>query len=147
MDKLTFEYQRSQWEAMKKTINDQVKEVKKLNKSDLRMIVRALFRENIIRGRGLLASAIIKAQLRSPSYAPIYAALVSVINTKLPLIGELICKRVISSWRESYISHDEEKCFAMIIFLAHLINQKLVCIFLINKKILQLFSNIFYLDN
>jgi pre-mRNA-splicing factor CWC22 len=112
-------------------------------KSNIQRIARELFEHNIIRGRGLLASAIIKEQLRSPYYTPVYAALVSIINTKLPLIGELICKRVISLWRESYTSNDEKKCFATIIFLAHLINQNLVCISLIYKTILQLFSNFF----
>ena len=33
---------------------------------------------------GLLAKAIIKAQMTSPNFTHVYAALVAVINTKLP---------------------------------------------------------------
>ena len=43
-----------------------------------------------MRGRGLLAKAIIKAQMASPNFTHVYAALISVINTKLPEIGNLI---------------------------------------------------------
>lgn len=35
-----------------------------------------------------------KAQLASPGFTHIYAALVAVVNTKLPEVGELLLKRV-----------------------------------------------------
>jgi pre-mRNA-splicing factor CWC22 len=54
-----------------------------------------LFNENILRGKGLLARAIIKAQMASPNFTMVYAALIAVINTKLPEIVNLIIKRVI----------------------------------------------------
>jgi len=54
-----------------------------------------LFNENLLRGRGLLARAIIKAQMASPNFTHVYAALISVINTKLPEITNLIIRRVI----------------------------------------------------
>lgn len=37
-----------------------------------------------------------KSQLASPTFTPTYAALVAIINTKFPEIGELLLKRVIS---------------------------------------------------
>ncbi len=85
-----------------------------MNKSYLPRIIFELLRENIIRGAGLLTHAIIRAQITSPSYAPVYAALVStIVNKKLPVIGELICKRVVSTWRELYMSNKTNECFAM----------------------------------
>ncbi len=37
-----------------------------------------------------------KSQLASPTFTPTYAALIAIINTKFPEIGELLLKRVIS---------------------------------------------------
>jgi pre-mRNA-splicing factor CWC22 len=51
--------------------------------------------ENILRGKGLLARAIIKAQMAAPNFTHVYAALVAVINTKLPEIVNLIINRVV----------------------------------------------------
>jgi hypothetical protein len=45
-------------------------------------------------GRGLFVRAVMKAQLASPGFTHIYAALVAVVNTKLPEVGELLLKRV-----------------------------------------------------
>lgn len=65
-------------------------------------IVPELFQENLIRGRGLFVRAVMKAQLASPGFTHIYAALVAVVNTKLPEVGELLLKRV-SGWESVYI--------------------------------------------
>ncbi len=111
---------------MKKTINGRVN---KVNISNLPIIIRELFKDNIVRGRGLLARAIIQAQIASPFYTPVYAALVSILNTKFPQIGELICKRLISSFRRTYQRNDKINCLATTKFLAHLINQNMVCIY------------------
>jgi pre-mRNA-splicing factor CWC22 len=56
----------------------------KLNKSNLPSIIRDLFQYNIIRGRGLLVRGIIEAQTASTLDTPVYAALVAVINSKIP---------------------------------------------------------------
>jgi len=42
------------------------------------------------RGKGLLAKAIIKSQMASPNFSHVYAALIAVLNTKLPEIVEII---------------------------------------------------------
>lgn len=36
-----------------------------------------------------------KSQMASPSFSPVYAALVAVINTKFPEIGELLLNRIV----------------------------------------------------
>lgn len=52
--------------------------------------------QNLIRGRGVFCRSMMKSQLASPTFTPTYAALVAIINTKFPEIGELLLKRVIS---------------------------------------------------
>jgi hypothetical protein len=62
---------------------------------------------NLVRARGLLARAVMKAQLASPGFTHIYAALVAVLNTKLPENGELVVKRVIVGFRRAYKRRDK----------------------------------------
>lgn len=124
-DKSSAEYQRIAWEALKKTLNGRVN---KVNISNLPLIIRELFKDNIVRGRGLLARGIIQAQAASPFYTPVYTALVSVINTKFPQIGDLIIKRLISTFRRTYQRNDKANCLATTRFVAHLVNQNVVCI-------------------
>lgn len=73
-----------QWESLKKSINGLINRV---NVGNLRDIVVDLFSVNLVRGRGLLCKSLMKAQVASPAYTNIYAALISVINSKLPAIG------------------------------------------------------------
>ncbi|CAF2111461.1 unnamed protein product [Rotaria magnacalcarata] len=122
-DKSSPEYQRLAWEALKKTLNGRVN---KVNTANLALIIRELFKDNIVRGRGLLARGIIQAQAASPFYTSVYAALVSVVNTKFPQIGELIVKRLISSFRRTYQRNDKNNCLAATKFIAHLVNQNIL---------------------
>lgn len=52
--------------------------------------------------RGLLARSVLQAQAASPIFTHVYAAVVSIINSKFPQIGELILKRLILTFRKSY---------------------------------------------
>lgn len=52
--------------------------------------------------RGLLARSVLQAQAASPIFTHVYAAVVSIINSKFPQIGELILKRLILNFRKSY---------------------------------------------
>ena len=85
-----------------------------------------MFRENLIRGRGLLCRSLMKSQLASQAYSPVYAALVAVINTKLPEIGELLLHRLLLQFKRSYRRNDKPVCAAALSFLAHLTNQGVV---------------------
>lgn len=69
------------WELLRKSINGIVN---KVNIANIQNVVIELFNENIMRGRGLLARALIKAQMASPNFTHVYAALIAVINTKVP---------------------------------------------------------------
>lgn len=74
-----------------------------------------------MRGKGLVARAIIKGQMASPNFTQVYAGLVAVINTKLPEIANLIIKRVILQFRRSYQRNNK-------------VNKKLKFLIFCNKK-------------
>ena len=103
-DKSSAEYQRLSWDALKKSITGIVNRV---NISNIKDIVPELFSENLIRGKGLLARAVMKAQSSSLPFTPVFAALVAIINHKLPQVGELITIRLISQFRRSFKRNDK----------------------------------------
>ena len=51
--------------------------------------------QNLVRGRGLFCRSVMKSQMASPTYTPVFAALVAVVNTKFPEIGELLLHRLV----------------------------------------------------
>ena len=57
--------------------------------------------------RGLLGRSIVTAQAASPTFTHVYAALVAIVNTKFPQIGELIIKRVIVNFKKDYRRNDK----------------------------------------
>jgi pre-mRNA-splicing factor CWC22 len=120
-DKSTAEYQRMTWDALKKSINGLIN---KVNVSNISNILPELFAENLIRGRGLLCRSLMKAQAASPTFTRVYAALVAVINTKLPQIGELLLHRLIVQFRRAFQRNDKTALLASTRFIAHLVNQQ-----------------------
>ncbi len=92
--------------------------------SNVQNIVMELFAENLIRGRGLFVRSMIKAQYASPVFTSVYAAVVAVINTKLPAVGALLLTRLIASFQRAYRRNDKSNCLSSTKFLAHLVNQQ-----------------------
>lgn len=119
-DKNSLAYQRMSWEALKKSINGLIN---KVNISNIGIIIQELLQENIVRGRGLLSRSVLQAQSASPIFTHVYAALVAIINSKFPQIGELILKRLILNFRKGYRRNDKQLCLTASKFVAHLINQ------------------------
>ena len=117
------EHQRFMWEMLRKSINGLIN---KVNVSNIQNIILELFQENIIRGRGLLTKAIFKAQMASPNFSHVYAALVAVINTKLPEVAKLLISRYILQFKKAYERNNKIVCMAAIRMLAHLVNQQVV---------------------
>lgn len=113
--------QKQSWEALRKSINGLIN---KVNVTNMKNIIPELFEENLVRGRGLFARAVMKAQLASPGFTHIYAALVAIINTKLPENGELILKRVVHSFKRAYKRRDKIVATALAKFIAHLVNHQ-----------------------
>lgn len=118
-DKSSPEYQRMAWEALKKSINGLIN---KVNISNIKNIIPELLEENLVRGKGLFVRSVMKAQSASLTFTPVYAALVTVINTKLPQIGELLLMRLIVQLRKAYKRDDKTACVASVTFIAHLFN-------------------------
>lgn len=103
-DRNSAEYQRLSWDALRKSITGIVNRV---NVSNIKHVVPELFSENLIRGRGLFGRSIMKAQAASLPFTPVFAALVSIINTKLPMVGELLLHRLISQFRRAFKRNDK----------------------------------------
>lgn len=103
-DKSSPEYQRLSWDALRKSLTGIVNRV---NVTNIKNVVPELFSENLIRGRGLLARSIMKAQASSLPFTPVFAAVISVINTKIPQVGELLLARLVSQFRRSLKRRDK----------------------------------------
>ncbi len=80
------------FELLRKSINQIMN---KVNATNIQHVIIELLNENLVRGKGLLARSIIKGQMASPSFTNVYAALISVINTRLPDLVNLLIKRVV----------------------------------------------------
>lgn len=119
-DKASIEYQRLSWEALKKSIHGLVN---KVNIPNISQVVREIFKENIVRGRGLLCRTVMQAQLFSPTFTNVYASLMAIINMKFPQIGELLLKRLIAQFKTSYKQNKKDQCLSTCRFIAHLVNQ------------------------
>ncbi|KAL4133761.1 hypothetical protein PRIC2_004078 [Phytophthora ramorum] len=115
--------QRRTWDALRKSLNGLIN---KVNVANLGHILPELFQENLVRARGLLVRGIMKAQLASPGFTHIYAALVAVLNTKMPENGELLVRRVVFRFRRAFKRGDKVVAIALVRFIAHLVNQQVV---------------------
>lgn len=121
-DKSSAAYQRIAWEALKKSIHGYIN---KINTSNIGIIARELLHENIVRGRGLLTKSLIQAQAASPTFTNVYSALVAVINSKFPNIGELLLKRLVLQFKRGFKQNNKTICISSATFIAHLVNQRI----------------------
>lgn len=116
------EFQKMSWDALKKSVTGLVNKVAADN---IKHIVPELFGgANLIRGRGLFCRSIMKAQALSLPFTPVFASLVAVVNTKLPMVGELLVTRLVSQFRRSFKRNDKGICSSTATFIAHLVNQR-----------------------
>ena len=122
-EKTSLEHQKYMWEMLRKSINGIVN---KVNTSNIQNIILELFNENLLRGKGLLCRAIMKAQMASPNFTHVYAALIAVINTKLPAIVKLLIERVLIQFQRAFKRNNKIVCMATTRMLAHLVNQHVV---------------------
>ncbi|KAK9735998.1 hypothetical protein RND81_04G243800 [Saponaria officinalis] len=120
-DKSSVEYQRLTWDALRKSINGLVN---KVNATNIKNIIPELFSENLIRGRGLFCRSCMKSQMASPGFTDVFAALVAVVNTKFPEIGDLLLRRIVLQLKRAYKRNDKPQLIAAVKFIAHLVNQQ-----------------------
>nr|GME05498.1 pre-mRNA-splicing factor CWC22 homolog [Ipomoea batatas] len=122
-DKSSFEYQRMTWDSLRKSINGLVN---KVNATNINNIIPELFAENLIRGRGLFCRSCIKSLMASPGFTDVFAALVAVVNTRFPVVGNLLLRRIILQLQRAYKRNDKPQLLVAVKFIAHLVNQKVV---------------------
>nr|GMD20793.1 pre-mRNA-splicing factor CWC22 homolog [Ipomoea batatas] len=122
-DKSSVEYQRMTWDALRKSINGLVN---KVNVTNIKNIIPELFAEKLIRGRGLFCRSCMKSQMASPSFTDVFAALVAVVNTRFPVVGDLLLGRIVLKLQRAYKRNDKLQLLAAVKFIAHLVKQKVV---------------------
>lgn len=137
-DKSSEAYQRMVWERLKKTVHGQVNRV---NKANIVEVVRTLLKENVLRGKGILARSVIQAQSFSPSFSHVFAALVAIINSKFPNIGELILRRLIIQFKRAFRRNDKTTCVIVSKFIAHLANQRVAHEIVVLEMLVLLMQN------
>lgn len=115
------ESQRAQWDSLKKSLNSLIN---KVNHNNIKGIVQEIFKHNLIRGRGLFCRSILKAQALALPFTPVYAALAAIVNTKLPIVGELLLTRLILQFRKAFKRNNKSLCLSSVTFIAHLCNHQ-----------------------
>ncbi|KAK2441553.1 pre-mRNA-splicing factor CWC22 protein [Trifolium repens] len=120
-DKSSPEYQRLTWDALRKSINGLVN---KVNSTNITNIIPELFSENLVRGRGLFCRSCMKSQMASPGFTDVFAAMVAVVNTKFPQVGDLLLKRIVLQLKRAFKRNDKPQLLAAFKFVAHLVNQQ-----------------------
>lgn len=122
-DKENLRLQEAGWGAMKKAI---IGVVNRVNADNVRECTLELFRLNLIRGKGVFCKALQRAQVASPDFSSVYAALVAVVNTRMPEVTALLLDRLVDQLKVAYESQDRIVCFCTARFFAHLFNQQVV---------------------
>nr|CCC95652.1 unnamed protein product [Trypanosoma congolense IL3000] len=113
--------QREAWQALSRSITGIIN---KVSKDNVELAASELFRENIIRGRGLLCRSLMRAQVANPDITNVFAALVSCVNKRLSVVGALLCKRLIAQWRRMHRRRDWEgmRCVSRFIGWLYIFN-------------------------
>ncbi|KAG5490671.1 hypothetical protein JKF63_00793 [Porcisia hertigi] len=96
-------FQQEAWRALGRSITGVINKVSKHN---LEQSAVELFRENLVRGRGLFARSMMRTQQVDPDLTPVLAALASRINKDLPAVVELLCRRLVVQWNRAYLRKD-----------------------------------------
>ncbi|KAJ8538729.1 hypothetical protein K7X08_030025 [Anisodus acutangulus] len=67
------------------------------------------------------------AQMASPGFTDAFAALVAIVNTKFPEVGDLLLRRIMLQLQlqRAYKRNDKPQLLAGVKFIAHLVNQKI----------------------
>lgn len=115
--------QRRRWEALKKSLTGFVNRVSATN---IRQLVPEILEENLIRGRGLFARSVLRAQLASPTLTDIFAALVAIVNSRIPIVGDLVVRRLVANFQRGHKRNDKIQCTSCLAFIAHLVNQRVI---------------------
>jgi len=116
-DHSSAQYQRLPWDSLRKSIT---RIVNRANVGSIKHVVPELFSENLIRGHGLFARSIMKAHAASLPFTPVFVALVSIINTELPMMGELLLHRLTNQVRRAFKGNDKVRRRIVVSYPVHL---------------------------
>ena len=118
------------WKELSHSIRASVASVAESNVADMAI---ALLRVNVVAGRGLMASQVLARALADPSRTPALAALVAILHTKVPVIGNLVAFRALKAMRAELEGRspgqavqDGGRVLAAGQLLAHMFNQHLL---------------------
>ncbi len=123
----SIDFQQHEWSRIQHRINILINQLEENNILDT---INQLFDINVIRGLNLFIQSTIQAQDASPDRSPVYAATISYINRWIQVVGETIAKNLIVLFKQEKLN--KMKCIKILTFIAHIINQNIVCI---NKHI------------
>ena len=73
-----------------------------LDMGNIKHVVLELFSKNLIRSHGYFARSVTKAQMACVAFTLVFATLVSIVNTKLLMIGEVLLHRLTSQFRRIF---------------------------------------------
>ncbi|CCW69934.1 unnamed protein product [Phytomonas sp. Hart1] len=110
-------YQQAAWQALRRTLTGIINRLSGENLADS---ATQLFRENLIRGRGLFARCLFRAQQADPELTLLLSSLASRINKEFPHVVFLLCKRLVAQWRRTYLRKDWQSLENISRFLAGL---------------------------
>ena len=93
-----------------------VSSLNRVNMGNIKHVVSELF-ENLIRGCRLFTRSVMKAQAAPLPFTPVFAALVSIINTKIPITGEFLLHQFTSQCRREF-SRNNKVCWTIVDFIS-----------------------------
>ena len=111
--------QHEEWERIKKSLNALVN---KVSVENIREVAHEIFSENLIRGMGLFSKAILRAQSFSPTFTDVFVSLVSVVNSRLPEVVELLLHRATVNLQRAIRRSDRQVTQNLLDLFAELIN-------------------------
>ncbi|CUG92062.1 membrane-associated protein, putative, partial [Bodo saltans] len=110
-------FQRETFSALKRTFTGLANRV---SFDNVQNVAVEVFRENVVRGRGLFCDALLRTQQFNPEVTQVFAALVAIVNRKIPRVGLLMLKRLVVGWRQRYRRRDWNGVRNVNIFVGHL---------------------------
>ena len=113
--------QREYWEALRRGLTGAVN---KCTRANIAAVAAECLGENVVRGRGLFARAVVRAQQANPEMTPVFAALVACVNAKMPEVGELVVRRLVLQYKRIYRRKDHSGLATVAEFLAELCVQR-----------------------
>ena len=66
------------------------------------------------------------AQSQATPFTNVYSAVIAVLNTKFPDVGDLLLDRLILQFKRSYLRNQKAVCLSTVMFVGHLVNQQVV---------------------